>query len=212
MVMESTERSLPAIRSAECQAVPFSHFALPGVLDAETASAVVDWLDDVDGWQERHSAGFCRYFELIVSATPFPPRLAFLNDRPWLDRVRDAMAATFGIDFGSHVSLAIHKFVPGCGIRLHTDHGTDPDTHRFIIHLNRGWSEDNGGLLLLLDGARLDTLDDSHRYYLPDHRLAVGFEISDRSFHAVSEVISGTRYTLCYSLRSTAGAAWLREH
>ena len=37
----------------------------------------------------------------------------------------------------------------------------------------------------------------------PTHRSAFGFEISERSFHAVSTIRDGERFTLVYTFRET---------
>jgi hypothetical protein len=65
-----------------------------------------------------------------------------------------------------------------------------------LIQLNRGWDEANGGLLMLFRGPEVEALD---QIVPPTSRSAFGFEISNSSFHAVSQVHQGDRYTLVFS-------------
>jgi hypothetical protein len=181
---------------------PFVHHVCPEAIDAEPASAMLEWLEASDGWEPREIDAFYNFFELSVARNRPPEGLEFVTARPFLDEIRETCSALFGVAFDSAVTLAVHKLVEGCRIRVHTDHGTEPVTHRFLLHLTRGWDSEQGGLLLFLDAEHRTEIHDAHRYYLPEHRLAVGFEISPRSYHAVSEVLQGTRYTLCYSLRA----------
>ena len=67
-----------------------------------------------------------------------------------------------------------------------------------LVQLNRGWDDANGGILMLFAGSRAE---DVERMVRPTHASAVSFEISPTSFHAVSTIHSGERYTLVYSFR-----------
>lgn len=182
---------------------PFTHFLRLDAAGADTASATLTWLEESEAWTARVDPRY-HFYELLLRDGA-PPRAVSLFFRESCDEVRAECSRMFGVEF-DHVTLAIHKMLPGCHIRIHTDHGTDAVTHRYIIHLNRGWEASNGGLLLFLNAEHREEIHEEHRYYLPQHRLGVGFEISERSYHAVSEVLAGIRYTLCYSL-TPCGAA-----
>jgi hypothetical protein len=43
---------------------------------------------------------------------------------------------------------------------------------------------------------------DVHRVLRPQHLSAIAFEISPASFHAVSQMHGGARFTVIYSLRA----------
>lgn len=188
------------------RATPFTHFVRFDAIESDAASATLRWLEGSDRWISRVDARY-HFYELALRDTAPPPVASFMF-RESCDAVREECSRTFGIDF-ENVTVAIHKMQPGCHIRIHTDHGTDAVTHRFIVHLNRGWDASFGGLLLFLDAEHRDEIHEGHRYYIPQHRLGVGFEVSERSYHAVSEVLAGTRYTLCYSL-TPAGAPYVK--
>ena len=44
-------------------------------------------------------------------------------------------------------------------------------------------------------------VSENHKYYLPEARSMTGFQISERSFHAVDPVLKGIRYSLIYSFK-----------
>lgn len=182
---------------------PFTHFVRFDAIDSDAASATLEWLEESDRWVPRADPRY-HFYELPLRDPASPKVASFLLGESCANVLTECSHA-FGVSFDS-VTLAIHKMQPGCRIRVHTDHGTDAVTHRFIIHLNRGWEAANGGLLLFLNAEHRDEIHESHRYYMPQNRLGVGFEVSDRSYHAVSEVLAGTRYTLCYSLTPTRPA------
>jgi hypothetical protein len=90
--------------------------------------------------------------------------------------------------------------VSGQTIRIHNDYIGGEETHWILVQINRGWDDANGGMLMLFDGPRME---DVARVVRPLHASATGFEISPPSFHAVSTIHSGERYTLVYSSRRT---------
>ncbi|QHN05363.1 2OG-Fe(II) oxygenase [Granulicella sp. WH15] len=94
------------------------------------------------------------------------------------------------------IDITAHKLNRTQKIRIHNDARPDGETHRFLIQLNRGWSDENGGMLMLFRGPEVETLED---VILPTSRSAFGFEISPASYHAVSQVHQGDRYTLVFS-------------
>jgi Rps23 Pro-64 3,4-dihydroxylase Tpa1-like proline 4-hydroxylase len=94
------------------------------------------------------------------------------------------------------IDVSAHRLVPGQVIRLHNDYIEDAETHRFLIQLNRGWQATQGGLLMLF--AEEDASSLQH-VILPIHASGFAFEISPSSFHAVSKVKRGERYTLVYT-------------
>ena len=183
-------------------AQPFRHFVWTDFADAEAAERALAGLESTEVWTSGANDEYSHFLELSLRRHDLP-FLAPLTGSACLNEVRDAFARAFGVPFADEVGVTVHRMESGSRVRVHTDHGVEPVTHRLVLHLNRGWDVDQGGLLLLLDAEHRNDLHDAHRYYVPTHRLAVGFEISPRSYHAVSEVLQGSRYTVCYSLRAT---------
>ncbi len=100
------------------------------------------------------------------------------------------------------VEVTAHKLVSGQTIRVHNDYRPKGETHRLLIQLNRGWADEQGGLLLLFGSAGAN---DVRRILRPTHRSAMAFAISPLSFHAVSTIQRGERYTLVYSFQAAHG-------
>ena len=83
-----------------------------------------------------------------------------------------------------------------CSRAIHNDFIEEGESHRILIQLNRGWLDEQGGLLMLFGSS---SPGDVQRVIRPLHRSAFGFSISDCSYHAVSTIAEGERYTLVYS-------------
>jgi Rps23 Pro-64 3,4-dihydroxylase Tpa1-like proline 4-hydroxylase len=99
------------------------------------------------------------------------------------------------------VDVSAHKLTSGQTIRIHNDWIGGEETHRLLIQLNDGWSIENGGLLMLF-GSRAP--EDVRSITEPAHGSGFAFEISERSFHAVSTIKAGQRFTLVYTFRESA--------
>ncbi|MEL0254191.1 MAG: 2OG-Fe(II) oxygenase, partial [Novosphingobium sp.] len=74
------------------------------------------------------------------------------------------------------------------------------ETHRLLVQFNRGWPFENGGLLMTFASERAEDLAEA---FVPMHGSAFAFEISPRSFHAVSTIHNGERFTLVYTFRTS---------
>ncbi|WP_292625538.1 cyclophane-containing peptide 2OG-Fe(II) oxygenase YhhC [Mesorhizobium sp.] len=96
------------------------------------------------------------------------------------------------------VEVTAHRMVVGQTIRIHNDFRLGGETHRILVQLNRGWADDQGGLLMLFGSG---DADDVRRVIRPVHGSGLGFNISKSSFHAVSTINVGERFTLVYSFR-----------
>ncbi len=94
------------------------------------------------------------------------------------------------------MDVTVHKLVKSQRIRIHNDYIPGQETHRLLIQLNRGWTDEQGGMLMLFGSPRPE---DVRRIVSPIHGTSLGFAISSDSHHAVSAVYSGERHTLVYS-------------
>jgi len=103
------------------------------------------------------------------------------------------------MDAEGYVRVTAHHLLAGGSLTPHCDRAPLKFTHRLLIHLNRGWTGENGGLLCVLDGDPSARKRTTQNLILPAHRSAFAFEISSRSFHAVTPVVTGERYTLSYA-------------
>ena len=96
----------------------------------------------------------------------------------------------------NRVEVVAHKLVRGQRIRQHNDFIPGYETHRLTLQLNRGLDEAAGGWFVLFSGPEPS---DIHKILLPRHNSALGFAISQSSFHAVSPLARSERYTLVFS-------------
>lgn len=199
-----------ALSNVQLVSVPFPHFAIPDLFDAETATSVLTWLDKDVAWALESRTFYvhhgCTGLTELVAGSP----AAVIGSPETLQCMRRHLERIFGITLSStHYDLAAHRMLPGHRIGIHTDtplHGTE--THRLLINLNSGFDDEHGGHLVLLD---LHDPTDSAVIVRPIHNSAVAMEFSDHSWHCVDEIRSGKRYSLVYSFWSEDSAADIAE-
>jgi Rps23 Pro-64 3,4-dihydroxylase Tpa1-like proline 4-hydroxylase len=178
---------------------PFLHFFAPSFIHNMLADRLLTWLEHDASWFPKNIQGFYESYDISLRNYVLPEELAFLTNEEFLGDVRSKVGDLMHARLGSKIDITAHKLISGQHIGIHSDFGTFKQTHRLLVQLNRGWSSDKGGILMLLHEERPSDLTSCDRLFLPDHRSAVCFEISPRSFHAVSTVNNGDRYTLCIS-------------
>ena len=185
---------------SETHAAPFPHFRTADLLDASSAADLLDWLDDHDPWQLT-VADFYEQHEFSLLAPGAPDTLrSFVSPR-----IVAAIVAEMGSRLGAPalelVDVCLHRLVESQTIRIHNDYLGPEESHRLVIQLNRGWTVEQGGLLMLFGADAPESVTD---VILPAHRSGFGFEISDRSHHAVSTIHGGVRDSLIYTFRIAA--------
>lgn len=195
----SASSGLFGLCKAEVDEVPFRHFVLPEFMSLSAAESLLHWFETEAEWKSHVEDGFYECFNLDLKAVELPKTLAFLTDQAMTSELRQWMGEAFSVPLGSEIDVAAHKLVPPQRMGVHTDFGPIGQTHRLLVQLNRGWTPQNGGLLMMFDEPEPGEPSDRHRYYLPSNRSGIGFEISSRSFHAITPVAEGERYTLCFS-------------
>lgn len=190
--------------ASDVRLVPFPHVAATGALGAALAETTLRWMESDAPWTLR-IADFYEQWELHLERATLPETLSELLDPEFVDKLKlrfldPIIAADLEL-----VEVTAHKLLAGQTIRIHNDYIEDAESHRILIQLNRGWRDEQGGLLMLFGTCNSG---DVQRVIRPLHRSAFGFSISDRSFHAVSTIAEGERYTLVYSfgLPKRAGA------
>ena len=163
--------------------------------DALAEDALV-WFETVAPWRLR-VASFYEQWEMHLDADELPPPVRPLLDPTLVRGIADDFlpAGHKGADL---VEATAHRLSPGQTIRIHNDYRPGGETGRLLVQLNRGWDDAQGGLLMLFASADPSNVAGVVR---PVHGSGFGFEISPTSFHAVSTVSFGERYTLVYSFR-----------
>jgi Rps23 Pro-64 3,4-dihydroxylase Tpa1-like proline 4-hydroxylase len=199
--MEIAEYVVPA--KERLRSDPFPHFVVPNALPPELAEEILAWFEESAIWQ-LHAASFFEQYELDLTRCSPPAACARLFDRGQLAAVARRYAKVFDADMTGRVQVTAHRLLAGQTIGIHTDEPKgDRETHRLIIQLNRGWDASSGGELVLL---RSDDAGSIHTVIRPIHNTSIGFEMSNRSFHAVARVNRGVRYTVIFSLWANRSA------
>jgi Rps23 Pro-64 3,4-dihydroxylase Tpa1-like proline 4-hydroxylase len=179
--------------------MPFAHATAQDVIAPNLAGETLRWLEAEAPWKLR-IADFYEQWELHLESVALPETLLGLLDPYFVRNIARALLGLFVEDELDLVEVTAHKMLAGQTIRLHNDFIEDAESHRIIIQLNRGWRDDQGGLLMLFGS---DSAEDIQRILRPLHRSAFAFAISDRSFHAVSTITEGERFTLVYSFKAS---------
>jgi hypothetical protein len=165
----------------------------------EYASECVGWLEQHAVWH-RHRGGFFDQFEtqdLFRTGSPF---VKLLGKFPEL---RATIACLCGVDVEEAAEISAHRLVSGQFIGIHTDEPRgDYETHRLVVILPSPGVKGHEGSLVLLDQKNW-----REAKHLAGYRAIGGqallFPLHEQSYHAVSKVLFGTRYSLVFSFWAT---------
>jgi hypothetical protein len=187
--------------AADARQAPFAHTTHPSPLADGLCEAALAWMETAAPWRLR-VASFYEQWELHLEPDDLPVELRPLLAADTVEHLTRLMFERLGARGLWLTEVTAHKLLPGQTIRVHNDYLADGETHRLLIQLNRGWADDQGGLLMLFGSA---APEDVQRVLRPTHRSAMAFGISPHSFHAVSTIQTGERYTLVYSFQAGGG-------
>lgn len=174
---------------------PFPYAVAPRVFDCGLSNDILSWLETEAPWKLVETDFYEQYEFNFLDAEP-PARLGSLQDQVFCDILRDGIQKLFGVRLGRRVDATAHKLIRGQRIRIHNDYIQGAETHRLLVQLNRGWEDEDGGLLFFFNSP--DPAD-IHKIFCPVNESAVAFAISSDSHHAVTTIHGGERYTLVYS-------------
>lgn len=175
---------------------PFPFVELTNYWSQAQADRVLDWLETAPDWQLQ-IASFYEQYEFSLLSSPPSGLLHFLVEEHFITKIASDICQLLDVKYSlTLVDVVAHKLTNGQTIRLHNDYIGSEESHRMVIHLNRGWSLTDGGVLMLFGSDRAEDV----RFIIPPrHGSAFAFEISDRSFHAVSTIRRGARYSMVYT-------------
>ncbi len=174
---------------------PFDHCSIPCALGKAESEAVLAWLETSAPWRLKVTSFYDQY-EFSLLDCELPPVIDSLLGRPIVEAVRSKVEAVFGTQLGDQCDVTAHKLVRGQRIRIHNDYIPGQETHRVLVQLNRGWVDENGGILMLFSSGDAADLAKAFR---PQHDTGFAFAIGPTSHHAVTPIVSGDRYTLVFS-------------
>jgi hypothetical protein len=175
---------------------PFPYFVAQQVFERDVADALLSWLEEEAPW-DLHEGPFFEQFETNLKAAQLPPACSGISEAATLAALRHEVGAALGVKLSDRVTISAHKLVPGQGIGVHNDAPDEGhETHRLVVAFGRSYDDRHGGHLIFLNSSRPDDL---HRIFRPLHNTGVGFAMSDASYHAVTEVREGARYSVVFS-------------
>jgi len=181
--------------------LPFAHFYSPAAFLDDTTSKLLEWFEKSAPWK-LVEADFYDQYEFSLMNNTIPELLDFLADTGTIRIIRKTLSGAFQLNQLDLVAITAHKLIAGQSIRIHNDFIDGEETHRFIVHINSGWNEEDGGLFILFSSA---DPEDIGKIIKPLDNSALGFEISKYSNHAVSKVHGRTRYSLIYTFKERIG-------
>lgn len=180
--------------------LPFPYYALNKVFTHEASLEILKWLESEAPWRLR-VAEFYEQYEFSFADLELPANIKEIFSTSALKKITSELEEAFDTKLSNCIDLTAHKLIPGQKIKVHNDFIPGQESHRILIQLNRGWSKENGGILFFYNS---EDANDIHAAFLPAHNTSVVFEISPRSFHAVSTITASERYTLVLSFYRTA--------
>ncbi|GAB4197044.1 MAG: hypothetical protein OHK0022_15040 [Roseiflexaceae bacterium] len=175
---------------------PFLHFRVQQVFDGPVCDRLLRWFETEAPWQVATSH-FYQIYRFNMLETPALNSVGCGFAEQTFTQLKGRAEELFGTALEDRVTVIAHKVLPGQKIGIHNDAPQgDAETHRLVVQLNSGWKDENGGYLLFFNS---NNPRDIAQIYPPVHNTAVGFELSPHSYHAVSQVEKGTRFSLIYS-------------
>ncbi len=182
-------------KAVEFRDSPFRYFLTKRCLNLDIEREILEWFETDAPWRLVET-DFYEQYEFSMLDAALPQNLSRFASPDYLQALRNAIATIFDISLDDRVALLAHKLIPGQRIAIHNDYLGGDETHRLTVQLNRGLSDEDGGLFLLFNS--FDS-NDIHRILRPVSGSGIGFEIGNNSNHAVSRLHCGERYTLVYS-------------
>jgi Rps23 Pro-64 3,4-dihydroxylase Tpa1-like proline 4-hydroxylase len=179
------------------RSVPFPHAVARRLFASSLSQQVLQWFEHDAPWRLRVES-FYEQYELNLHEVQIPFHLRDLVANETIDHLAYRMLGPLTQDRLILAEANAHKLVPGQTIKIHNDYIGAAETHRVLVQINQDWSDENGGLLMLFSAP---TATEVARIIRPLHGSVIAFEISQDSYHAVSTILSGIRYTLVYSFK-----------
>lgn len=193
-------RNLFDFSAVQVRDVPFACFSAERILSEQIEMELLDWLEHDAKWQLSET-DFYEQYEIRFCDIQLPPRLQPLIADATVALIRDQLTEHLGLKLAPNAEITAHRLDAGQTIRIHNDYRPNGEVCRFLIQLNRGWSDNQGGFLMLFRGSEPESLES---IISPQSGSAFGFRISKNSHHAVSKVYEGQRFTMVFSFYEAA--------
>lgn len=187
---------LMELSGVKTRSEPFHYSIVSKTFPNRLSLEILQWLESETSWR-LVKTDFYEQFVFSLLDVELPEHLSLLRDSICLRTLKLRFENLFGVNLKDQIDIVAHKLVPGQSIRIHNDFIPGSETHRFTVQLNRGLQDDWGGWFVLFNSSDPAEI---HKILRPKHNTALGFAISARSYHAISPIYDGERYTLVFSL------------
>ena len=184
----------PNFDNVEFSSVPFEHLVTTAVTLSHFDECLT-WFEEKAPWTLT-TTNFYEQYEFSLNHIGTPPFLQQLICPDTLASLRRQLIRLFGQSLSKSVDITAHKLVRGQTIRIHNDFIAGGESHRLLLQLSRDWKPEYGGYLMLFSGPEPESLT---KVVEPINGSIQAFCISPYSYHAVSTVYSGERFTIVYS-------------
>ena len=171
---------------------PYRHVRLYPILDPALAQRALSWLHRTEAWA-RQEGDFYRHDSFSLTPEVVPPDVEGVVSPNTLGTLRALLQLRFATEVESFAHVEAHRSTERDDIGLHTD--ADVSEIRLMLNLNARWAPGQGGVLQLQDrpGPACRRVR-----YRPLHNSATAFRTATDSYHRVSSMQEGERYTLLY--------------
>ncbi len=176
---------------------PFPHICCSSVLEKGIEKQLYEWFESTNEWNLTE-ADFYTQYEFVVSKAVLPEHLECLVSNETIETIKSTFCKAFSTKSLETVSVVAHKLLNTHTIGVHNDYINGEETHRLVIQINPHWDATKGGFLLLFSS---HNVEDVSKVLQPINNSAFGFEISDKSYHAVSTVRNFFRYSIVYTFK-----------
>ncbi len=173
---------------------PFPHATFTQCVPGATGEFILGWFETAAPWKHVNTDFYEQHEFSCWDSTE--PVAKLLRSEALLGALRGNLSDIFGRELLPEASVVAHRLLPGQRIGIHNDHLEHGETHRFVIQLNRGLTDSDGGLFMLFNS---EDPSDLHAILRPESLSGFAFEISPRSFHAISQMHDSVRYSVVYS-------------
>ena len=192
-----TNQSFVDLEEVEVSEEPFHHFSKTEFFPENLGIRALEWLETNLKWEYTETDFYTQY-EFSIKHVQIPEHVSFLNSDVTIKYIMQRFSSVFHVPNLELVDITIHKLLDGHKMGVHNDFIGGEESHRLVVQLNSGWSEQNGGYLMLFNSRNPQ---DVSKLVRPVHNTAIGFVISPYSFHAVSRVNDFTRYIIVYTFK-----------
>ena len=182
---------------------PYKHFFSEYIIDDGLYQQIINWLTIKAPWK-LVEADFYTQFEFSLKHAVLPCFMDFLVKDNYLNYLKKHMESIYETRLSSKFDVVGHLLTEGHIIKIHNDYihetgSQNRESHRLLMHFNKNWDVENGGLCMVFTDSDSSSISN---IVIPNDKLLNSFEISQESYHAVSQVHSGNRITLIFTFYS----------